>query len=311
MKNGLVLMLLVAIAATAAPKKAKKMAKPKVIGDKPDITRFEPRGVQTGFETRVKLIGTNFIDLTEVKTSDPKLVAKLDGESDEDVNEASIIVKASAGLKRGGYDVSVVNAKGESTKVKLYVDDIPQVDESDKPKPLKLPVAYWGTLNPAGNVDEVEFEARAGQSLVLDMSTKSIGSKADATITLLDSHGTLIEANSGFDGPEPLIAFTAPKTGRYKVQIKDTTATGSPEHTYRLTIGELPVVVAMSPLSVATNQDRDIQLVGYNLHDAKVRVKPTKNGEMDLPIDIAKFRVRRALKLLVSDGPELVESEPN
>ena len=311
LKNGLLLMLICAIAASAAPRKPKKMPKPRVIGDKPDITRFEPRGVQNGIEIRVKLIGTNLVDLTEVKSSDSKLVAKLDGESDEDITEASIIVKAAPELKRGGYDISVVNAKGESAKMKLYVDDIPQVEESAKPKTLKLPVAYWGTLNPAGDLDEVQFEARAGQSLVLDLSTKSLNSKADAMITLFDPQGTLIQANSGFDGPEPLIAITAPKTGRYKVQIKDTTESGSPDHTYRLTIGELPVVVAMYPLSTAINQDRDIQLIGYNLHDAKVHVKPTKTGEMDLPIDTKKFRVRRSLKLLATDGPELVEIEPN
>jgi hypothetical protein len=313
LKTGLFLMLLVAMAmaTTAAPKKGKKMEKPKVIGDKPDITRFEPRAVQLGIETRVKLIGTNFVDLTAVKTSDPKLVATLDGESDEDITEASINVKAAPGLKRGGYDISVVNAKGESAKVKLYVDNIAQVDESAKSKPLKLPVSFWGTLNPAGDLDEVEFQARAGQTIVLDLSTKSIGSKADATMTLFDSYGTLIQANSGFDGPEPLIAFTAAKTGRYKVQIKDTTASGSPEHIYRLTMGELPLVVAMYPLSVAADESRDIQLIGYNLHDAKVHVNPTKASEMDLPIDTQKFRVRRSLKLLVTDGPELVEAEPN
>ncbi|MGZ4974372.1 MAG: PPC domain-containing protein, partial [Limisphaerales bacterium] len=313
LKYVLLLMLVCAIgsAAIAAPKKPKKMQKPKVIGDKPDITRFEPRGVQNGIEIRVRLIGTNFVDLTEIKTSNPKLIAKLDGESDEDTTEAWMRVKAASDLSRGGYDISVVNAKGESAKVKLYVDEIPQAQESTNTKTLKLPVAYWGTLNPAGDLDEVQFEARAGQSLVLDLSTKTIGSKADAMIALFDPHGTLIEANSGFDGPEPLIAFTAPKTGRYKVQIKDTTATGSPEHTYRLTVGELPVVVGMYPLSTAVNQDRDIQLIGYNLHEAKVHVKPMKAGDMDLPVDMSKFRVRRSLKLLATDGPELAEVEPN
>ena len=304
-------LLLVACCAIAAPKKAKKMAKPKPIGDKPDIARFEPRGVQRGAETRVMLVGTNFLDLTDVKTSNSNLVAELDGESDESPTEAWINVKLAANPRRGGYDVSVVNAKGESAKVKLYVDDIPQAQESKTAKALALPVAFWGALNPMGDLDDVQFEARSGQSLVLDLAAKSIGSKADVTITVFDPQGNLVQANSGFDGPDPLIAFTAKKSGRYKVQIKDTTAAGSLDHFYRLSIGELPVVAGIYPLSASVNNERDIQLIGYNLHDAKVRMNPAKTGETDVPIDMEKFRPRKNFKVLVTDGPELVEIEPN
>lgn len=287
------------------------MAKPKPIGDKPDITRFEPRGIQRGTEIRVRLVGTNFVDLTDVKTSNSNLVAKLDGESDESTTEAWINVKPAANLPRGGYDVWVANAKGESAKVKLYVDDIPQAQESKNAKPLRLPVAFWGTLNPMGDLDVVQFEARSGQSLVLDLAAQSIGSKADVTIILFDPQGNLVQANSGFDGPDPLIAFTAKKSGRYKVQIKDTTAAGSPDSFYRLTIGELPVVVGIYPESASVNKEQEIQLVGYNLGDAKVRVKPAKTGDMDVPIDMAKYRPRKTFKVLVTDGAELVEREPN
>jgi hypothetical protein len=304
------LVLLLTCSVLAAPKK-KAMPKPKPIGNKPNISRLDPPGVQRGIETRVRLVGTNFVDLTDVKTSSPKLVAKLDGESDEASDEAWINVKPAADLPRGGYDISVVNGKGESAKVKLYVDDIPQFTETKTNKTLQLPVAFWGTLNPMGDLDEVQFDARAGKTIVLDVAAKSIGSKADVTITLFDSEGHVVESNSGFDGPDPLITFNAAKSGRYKVQIKDTTAAGSREHFYRLSIGELPVAVGIFPLSVSTNQDRDIQLIGYNLHDAKVHVKPTKAGEMDLPIDAQKIRARRNFKLLVTEGNELGEVEPN
>jgi hypothetical protein len=304
--------LLVVCSSIGAPKKA-KMAKPKPkpIGDKPDITLVEPRGIQRGLETRVRLVGTNFIDLTEVKTSNPKLVAKLDGESDEAATEAWINVKPAADLSRGAYDISVVNAKGESAKVKLYVDDIPQAQETKTNSVLKLPVAFWGTLNPMGDLDEVQFEARAGKTITLDVSAKSIGSKADVMITLYDPQGNLVQANNGFDGPDPFIVFDVAKSGRYKVQVKDTTAAGSAEHFYRLSLGELPVAVGIYPLSIATNQERDIQLVGYNLGDAKAHVNPTKTGEMDVPVKPENIRARRNFKLLVTDGPELVEMEPN
>jgi len=60
--------------------------------------------------------------------------------------------------------------------LKLYVDDLPQVYEADlktwkrsspklaTPEPLKLPVSFWGALDPAGDTDEIEFESRAGEA---------------------------------------------------------------------------------------------------------------------------------------------------
>ena len=39
----------------------------------------------------------------------------------------------------------------------------------------------------------------------------------------------------------------------------------SAEHFYRLTVGALPVVTGVFPLSVATNTEADVQLVGVNL----------------------------------------------
>src|SRR2546422_3272564 len=87
---------------------------------------------------------------------------------------------------------------------------------------------------------------------------------------------------------------------------------GSKEHVYRLSVGAFPFVTGCFPLSVAAKKETDIELVGYNLpSEHKVKIKAGKTGEMDLPIDPEKFRSRRSFKLVVGEGPELVETEPN
>ena len=118
-------LLLMALTLSAAKKKP-KMAKVKPVGDKPSISRVEPRGIQRGIETKVKLVGTNFVGLTELVFSDPKLKAEILEEKD---TIAWIKVTAASDLTRGDYDIFVKNEKGESGKVKLYVDDLPQVLE--------------------------------------------------------------------------------------------------------------------------------------------------------------------------------------
>ncbi len=302
----------------AAPKKPKKnkMEKPKKpVGEKPDITRTEPRGIQTGTEIKIKLIGTNLAGLTAVKFNTPKLTAVLETNQEETLTEAWIKVKAAHDLPRGPYNLTLVNAKGESTAFKFYADELPQAQEMKKTngtiQSVSLPVSFWGTINPMGDVDEIEFQAKVGQTLVLDLAAKSIGSKMVATLSLMDAKGKEIAANRTFDDGDPFIAYTIKENGTYRARITDADANGSLEHFYRLSVGELPAVVGIYPLAVSTGWEYEINLIGYNLGSNTVaKVNAAKAGDMDVPVD-AKLRPRRAFKLMVNDTSESVETEPN
>src|SRR5262245_21765389 len=57
----------------AAKKQAKTKAPPKIPAGKPEIFQLEPRGIQRGVEAKIKLIGTNLIDLTELKLHNQNL----------------------------------------------------------------------------------------------------------------------------------------------------------------------------------------------------------------------------------------------
>src|SRR5262249_34946795 len=147
----------------------------------------------------------------------------------------------------GPYEISVKNTNSESSKLKLYVDDLPQAYESDSKATsdnpaLKLPVSFWGVLDPPGDFDDILFEAHEGDSLVFDLAAASIGSKANATLTLFDDNGALLASNSGFDGGDPLLNFHVPATGRYRIRIAERNDAGSKDHFYRLSIGPFPVV---------------------------------------------------------------------
>jgi len=92
------------------------------------------------------------------------------------------------------------------------------------------------------------FEARAGESLVFDLAATSIGSKANATLTLFDENGALLASNNGFDGGDPLLNFKIPTTGRYRVRIAERTDAGSKEHSIALH-RSFPVVFGCFPLA--------------------------------------------------------------
>ncbi len=307
--------LLLALVVSAAPKKTKaKMEKPKPIGDKPDISRIEPRGIQRGVETKIKLIGTNLVGLAELKFSNEKLKGEI-LEDDEKPTEAWLKVTAASDLTRGGYEFSAKNEKGESGKVKLYVDDLPQVFEKPMDKISKLPempATFWGALDPMADSDEIEFPASVGQNLAFDLAAKSIGSKANAMLTLFDAKGNLLASNNSFDGGDPLLTYKFLAGGIYRLKISDETLGGSVDHFYRLSVGEFPEVVGVFPLSVSTNSEAEVQLLGYNLPaQTKLKFKAEKPGEVEVPIDLEKFHARKNFKVLVTDAIENVEVEPN
>ena len=70
-------------------------------------------------------------------------------------------------------------------------------------------------------------------------------------------------------------------------------------------------VTAVYPMAVAANSQSNIQLAGYNLANATIPLKATAAGEMDVPLDPATYRTRRAIKVMVSATPEPMEIEPN
>ena len=285
---------------------------------KPQLARVEPRGLQRGVETKIKLTGANLVGLQELKFANPKLAGRFIEAEAQKSTEAWAVITASAELTRGAYEFSVASNAGESGKIQLHVDDLPQVVLGEPPpaltaKPLQLPVSIWGAHEKPGDADEIPFEAQAGQTIVFDVAAKRLGSKADAVLTLFDESGKALAANSGFDGSsEPFLVHTPSAAGRYSIRVSELLLGASADHFYRLSVGELAYVVACYPLSVSANAETEVELIGYNLpEERKIKVKAGKPGEMPLPLDSDRFRARREFKLLVSDGREFAEAEPN
>jgi hypothetical protein len=284
---------------------------------KPQVFELQPRGVQIGTTNRIKLTGTNLVGLTELNLQDPGLKAKLLNDPEPTTNVVWIEFVTPSDLKRGAYEFSVKNADSESGKIKVYVDDLPQAFEAenrDTPgasPTLKLPVSFWGIIERPADDDEITFEASKGDSLVFDLAARSIGSKANVLLTLMDERGSVLAANNGFDGDDPLMQFLISAKGKYRLRIGDRTEAGSKEHFYRLSIGTFPVVVGFFPLGVPANKETEVELIGFNLAPrSSVHVKAESPGEIEVPLD-QKYRARRLSKVLVVDGPELVEKEPN
>jgi len=186
------LVLFLLVFSLGAAKKPKQKPPPKIPPGKPEIFQLEPRGIQRGTTVNIKLIGTNLMGLTELKLQNEKFTGELLENPAPTSTEAWIKLMTATNVARGAYEISVKNTNAESSKLKLYVDDLPQAYEAASKKPknampaliaeeqpekeaapksspspktplLKTPVSFWGTLDHPGDADEVEFEAKAGE----------------------------------------------------------------------------------------------------------------------------------------------------
>jgi WD40 repeat protein len=286
----------------------------RVARPRPELIRAEPRGVQSGETVRMKLTGKNLGQISEVKTHHPKLRAEWIGKGLDE--EAWIEFKAEADLPRGTYELSVAHRDGESGRIKIYVDDIPQFQKQADGKVQRLdqiPAVFWGSFERMGDVDVIEFKGCKGQTVVFDARGKSLGSKAGAVLAVLDSSGRELARSAGWDEMgEPLVAVRLPADGRYSVRLHEMTLGASPDHFYRLTMGEFPFVTDIFPLGVRAGSPAAIELIGFNLpEEAHVKILAGEPGEQEVPLDPEKFRSRRAFKVIVNDGSERVEMEPN
>jgi WD40 repeat protein len=282
---------------------------------KPELASLSTRGVQIGATGRITLFGKHLAEVTAVGASHEKLAVKLIAV--ESPTQVEIEVAAAAELPRGRYEIWLTNAGGQSNPQALHVDDLPQATEVEPNDALvqatstSVPADLWGVLGAKGDIDSFAFEARAGQRLVFLVAAGSIGSKADVVLTLYDARGRLL-ADQNEAGSDPLMAFTVPADGRYVIQVSDLTRSGSAEHFYRLSLGELAVATGVFPLSMAAGRETEVEVTGLNVPAGlKVKVPAAVSGEVDVPLDAKTYRQRKPLKILVGNLPETLEVEPN
>lgn len=291
---------------------AKAMPKPVA---KPELIRLEPRGVQSGATTRVKVTGKNFTLVKSVNFNHAGLKANVVSANKEGT-QLMLDVVAEKTVPSSQQELSVVTETGTTAKLKLLVDSLPQLVAEKTAQPVKLnqlPVNLWGTLRDIGQLDSFRFAAKQGESLIFDLASKRVESKAvSPRLEIFDAAGKLLASNNGLDsGSDPFLAFVAPTDGEFTVRVREITLGGSEDHVYRLTVGALPYVTGWWPLSVPANAESKVHLVGHNLPVDFVMVKAGAEGEMTLPADTDDYRSRAAMKLAVSSLPETFEHEPN
>ncbi len=222
-------------------------------------------------------------------------------------------------------------------------------DTREKANRVPLNCVINGRINPSEDIDWFVFPAKKGQRVLIECRAWRIDSRLDGMLTLFNSDGkelvTSQDENIRDQKRDPFIDFDVPADGDYFVKFTDFMYNGGADNFYRLSIGTRPYVDFITPTGAKPGTTAEITFYGRNLPggektDVKVNGRPLEKvvrkiavpgdaetatslhfSELLRPsssrLDGMEVRITgdtgtsNARLLVFSDGPELLEKEPN
>lgn len=108
----------------------------------------------------------------------------------------------------------------------------------DAPQPIEPPVSVTGLIETDGDQDAYRFAARKDERRLVRVESRSLGFPLDPTLRVLDASGKVLAEvdDTGRDGRDAELAFTAPADGEYRLVVRDLNGRGGPRHAYRLDV---------------------------------------------------------------------------
>ena len=223
----------------------------------PVLNQVFPAGCQAGNSIEVSVSGSNLGTLTGLRTSDPDVTVE-----PLDKNKFRITVAKKNLYYRQSIDLRAVGSNGVSSPRTFEIGMLAEAleaepnDNRETPTKISLNSVVNGRIK-KGDVDCIQFEAKRGQTVIIECYAERIDSSLRALLEIYDVQGKRLARNLGFDGIDPMIPFIVPADGRYVIRLHDLVFGGSDDHIYRLHVHtgmrlshRMPTVAQISTLKV-------------------------------------------------------------
>lgn len=274
-----------------------------------------PRGAMRGRTVRVVLTGSAVGRAVAVLLPEPGIAATIVPAAKPNPNRLEVDLAIAADARPGAHRIGVQTPLGVPAFRPFAVSEhleVAIVEPDETGEPITPAATFVGAIEAPGDVDSRRIERRAGRAIVCEVVAKAIGSKLDATLTLLDESGRVVaEANGPTD---PVLVYTPNADGPLRLQIGDANYAGSGANYYRLNVGTGPAVAAVFPLGVPLGGKSNIKVEGDNLAAGEVEVTAgTTPGNIIGVHHAGGLGPARsgARSLVTAEGPQGVESEGN
>jgi hypothetical protein len=293
---------------------------PRAFAAEPVLNYLSPVAGQQGTTVSVKASGKFVPWPAEVWVDAPGIVFK-PGKS-----AGQFDVEIAKDAAPGPHLIRVFNDQGASAPRFFIVAREPQTpeeepnDEFRSPQKIAgLPATISGRLDKSGDVDSYAVTLKRGQTLVARLEAYVLASTFDGMLRVVDGEWTVLAFNHDGRTLDPFLAWTAPRDGTFVVQTMgfvypataDVRFTGGDGCVYRLHLTSAPFVRHTLPLAVQRGMKAQVELIGWNLAEARAEIEGTKFPAGAITGELELAGVESAQSVIVSDMPEGMEKEPN
>lgn len=183
-------------------------------------------------------------DLPLVSTTSPVAVAAgaasqvgFAGPLTEGVAPLTILTPLASSRQTIGLSARAASSQASSFAT-LYASDLPVFDETapaDKPDEASaaaIPGVVTGTLEAPKDRDLFQFTATKGTPVSFRSISRSAGSGAILMLRLLNAAGAQVAESPIGDSDEPVLQFTIPEDGAYKLSVEELAGRGGVDYAY-------------------------------------------------------------------------------
>jgi WD40 repeat protein len=228
----------------------------------PKATKIMPPFGERGKALQLVFEGEGLDAVTEVLAEPVAATVKIasDGRS---ANRLPVTATFPSTPTAGVVSFRLKGPTGQSEPITFLLDAFPAVESkggNDSPshgQQIALPQAVFGKLDRAGSVHFFRFEEKLTRDIGIQVVLPP-GSKLDPVIAYTD--GPELK-----ETPGSLLGFRCAQPGIFNVGIRDREYRGGPEYSYRLQIGNVPIVTHVFPMGVQRGQKSGVYAMGVNL----------------------------------------------
>ncbi|RIK82822.1 MAG: peptidase [Planctomycetota bacterium] len=286
----------------------------------PRLDHLQPQGGQRGAEVVVTLIGSRIgQDPQDVLFYDPGIALK--GIERIDDNQAKATFVIDPDCQPGIHGLRVRTATGLTNLRTFHVGALPEVVETEpnnafeSPQPVDFGVAVNGVVT-SEDVDYLAIEAHEGERISVEVEGLRLGRTFfDPAVTVFDDKR--FEVASADDSPllqqDSYCCVLAPKSGKYVIELRETSYRGDDASTYRLHIGKFPRPAAAFPGGGRPGQPLEIKWLGDPAGEKIETVTLPNPAPLGFRISASDQHgaAPTGTPLRAVDLPNIIEVEPN
>lgn len=289
-----------------------------VVADDPLLRQLSPPGFTRGTESEVVLTGNRLGDVRELLMYQTGIeVTKLEADGE---NSVKAVIRIPEDCPPGLHAVRIATETGISNLRYFGVSALPQIEEVEpnsdfaEPQAIELNTTVNGVVQNE-DVDYFALDLKEGQVVTIELEGLRLGTEFfDPFVAILDADR--FEMVSSDDATlvqqDCICSLKAPKTGRYVIEVRESSFGGNDRSQYRLHVGDFP-----RPLAVIPSGGRPGETIEAKLVDASGEVwteqieLPSEPGDYDYIASRDGKFAPSPNRLRVVDLPNVLESEPD